>query len=90
MPGFNVRALQIKFFVSNRKGRLMRMSQSVQLRKCVLFVFILFAISDFRPVVHKIYALLINYAAYSGNPFPAFRDNLSGPIFKGQESILDP
>ena len=42
---------------------------------------------DSRPPleVGEICALLGHYAAYSGNSLPTFRDNLTGPIFKGQE-----
>jgi hypothetical protein len=34
----------------------------------------------------QICALLGYYASLSGNPVPTFRDNLLGPIFKGQEA----
>jgi len=33
-------------------------------------------------------ALLGQYAASSGDLLPTFRDNLSGPIFRGQESWM--
>jgi hypothetical protein len=41
-------------------------------------------ISGFRRDVDEICALLVYYAASSGNPLPTFRDSI-GPIFKGQE-----
>jgi hypothetical protein len=40
-------------------------------------------ISGFRREVDENCALLGYYAARSGNLLPTFRDNLSGPIFKG-------
>ena len=42
--------------------------------------------SGFRQEVDESCALLGIYAACGGNFLPTFRDNLSGPIFKGQES----
>ena len=42
-------------------------------------------ISGFRRDVDEICALLGYYAASTGNLLPTFRDNLSAPIFKGQE-----
>ena len=42
-------------------------------------------ISGFRRDVHEICALLGCYAALSGISVPTFRENLSGPIFKGRE-----
>jgi len=42
-------------------------------------------ISGFRHEVADNCALLGYYAASSGNSLPTFRDNLSGPIFNGQE-----
>ena len=47
-------------------------------------------ISGFRREADEIYALLRYYAAYVDNTLPTFRDNLSVPIYKGQEiQILD-
>ena len=43
-------------------------------------------IAGFGRVIDQNCALLGCYAANSGNSVPTFRDNLSGPIFKGQES----
>jgi len=45
-----------------------------------------FVTKGLRREVHENCVLLGHYAAISGNSLPAFRDNLSGPIFKGQES----
>jgi hypothetical protein len=42
-------------------------------------------ISGFRHDADEICALLGYYASLSGSSVPTFRDNLSGPIFKGQE-----
>jgi hypothetical protein len=42
-------------------------------------------ISGFRRHIDEICTLLEYYAASSGNPLPTFQDNVSGPIFKGQE-----
>ena len=42
--------------------------------------------SGFRHEVDENCALLGVYASCSGNSFPSFRGNLSGPIFKDQES----
>jgi len=42
-------------------------------------------ISEFRQAVGEHCALLGYYEESSCNYLPTFRDNLSGPIFKGQE-----
>ena len=43
-------------------------------------------ISGFRSEVNENCILLGCYAASSGDSLPALEDNLSGPIFKGEES----
>ena len=46
------------------------------------------AISDFHREGDENCALLGYYATCSGNLLPTFRDNLSGPIFRGQEFFI--
>jgi len=46
--------------------------------------------SGFRSEVDENCALLGHYAANSVSILPTFRDNLSGPIFRGQESKRKP
>jgi len=41
---------------------------------------------DVRFPPRRRWVLFSYYAASSGNSWPTFRDNLSGPIFEGQES----
>ena len=48
-------------------------------------IHIIFLISGFRRYVSENCVLLGCYAASSGNLLPTFRDNLPGPIFRGQE-----
>jgi len=43
-------------------------------------------ISGFHYEVDESQVLLGYYAASSGNLLPTFRDNLSGPVIRGQES----
>ena len=42
-------------------------------------------INDLEKSREENFAVLDYYAASSGNSLPTFRDNISGPIFKGQE-----
>ena len=46
------------------------------------------SISGFRREVHEICARLEYYVACHGNYLPTFPDNISGPVFKGQEIFL--
>jgi hypothetical protein len=54
--------------------------------------FLFWVISGFRREVAVNYALEGHYEAISGNFLPTFRDKLSGPIFRDEESkrVLDP
>jgi len=52
-----------------------------------------YLILDFHHKVDEIYALLGNYATYSGNSLPPFQDNLSAPtssVRYPKRRILDP
>jgi hypothetical protein len=48
---------------------------------------VLSVISDFRREVDEMCSLLGYCGTYIGNLVPTFRDNLSAPIFKGQEFL---
>ena len=46
-------------------------------------------ISGFRREVEEICVRLEYYVACVDNYLPTFQDNISGPVFKGQEIFLD-